>query len=159
MLKYYPSMWAMKMVTCPKCKATVDTPIKEFILPRKTTRPGEKPKTTTAIGMFECPSCKTEFRATFDKAVDPTSIKSMVKKIKIVEGALVNTLKNLHEKIQSLETERSSLLLEIEELKKMAESKATALESEITMLREEVKSLKDLLGYEETEAEPHTKKR
>lgn len=147
------------MVTCPKCKANVDTPIKEFIFPRKTIRPGEKPKATTAIGMFECPNCKNEFRATFDKAPEPTSIKSMVKKIKIVEGALVNTLKNLHEKIQKLETERSSLLLEIDELKKMAESKATALESEITMLREEVKSLKDLLGYEETEEEPRTKKR
>lgn len=146
------------MVTCPKCKTNVDTPIKEFTLPRKTTRPNEKPKATTAIGMFECPNCKTEFRATFDKA-EPTSIKSMVKKIKIVEGALVNTLKNLHEKIQKLETERSSLLLEIDELKKMAESKATALESEITMLREEVKSLKDLLGYEETDEEPHAKKR
>jgi len=43
-------------------------------------------------------------------------------------------------------------MIEIGELKKVAESKATALESEVTMLREEVKSLRDLLGYrEETE--------
>jgi hypothetical protein len=48
-----------------------------------------------------------------------------------------------------LETERKNLLLEIEELRKMADSKAKALESEITMLREEVKSLRVLLGAEE----------
>jgi hypothetical protein len=41
--------------------------------------------------------------------------------------------------------------LEIEELKKMADSKAKALENEISMLREEVKSLRVLLGAEETE--------
>ena len=48
-----------------------------------------------------------------------------------------------------MEAERANLLLEIEKLKKMAESKVSALESEISMLREEVKSLRELLGYEE----------
>jgi len=103
--------------------------------------------------MFECPDCKARFRASVEKPLEKTGIKSMVEKIKTIEGEFVNTLKNLREKIQKLETERSNLLLEIEELKKMAESKANALESEITMLRDEVKSLKDLLGYMETEGE------
>ncbi|MDH5483255.1 MAG: hypothetical protein OEY22_10345 [Candidatus Bathyarchaeota archaeon] len=62
--------------------------------------------------------------------------------------------KNLAEKIKTLETERQNLLLEIEELKKMADSKTKALESEISMLREEVKSLRILLGAEEQEPEP-----
>jgi regulator of replication initiation timing len=60
-------------------------------------------------------------------------------------------LRNIVEKLKGLETERKNLLLEIEELKKMADSKAKALESEVSMLREEVKSLRVLLGAEETE--------
>jgi len=63
----------------------------------------------------------------------------------------MNSFKNVVEKLKTLETERKNLLLEIEELKKMADSKAKALESEISMLREEVKSLRILLGAEETE--------
>jgi uncharacterized protein (UPF0335 family) len=55
-------------------------------------------------------------------------------------------LKNTIEKIKNLEAEKKNLLLEIEELKKMADAKATALESEIAALREEVKSLKILMG-------------
>jgi len=58
-----------------------------------------------------------------------------------------------------LETERRNLMLEIEELKKMADSKAKALESEIGMLREEVKSLRVLLGSEEEEPNLGQKKR
>jgi regulator of replication initiation timing len=66
----------------------------------------------------------------------------------------MSNLKNVVENIKKLETERNNLLLEIEELKKMADSKARALESEITMLREEVKSLRVLLGAEEPEPPP-----
>lgn len=139
------------MVTCPKCRATVETPTKTWQLPRKTTKPGEESKMT--VGMFECSNCKTKFRASFEKPSERASIKSMVEKIKGIEGEFVNTLKNLREKLQKLESERSTLLLEIDELKKAAESKASAIENEITMLRDEVKSLKELLGYSESENE------
>ena len=71
----------------------------------------------------------------------------------------MTTFKNIIEKIKSLETERRSLLLEIEELKKMADSKASALENEVSMLREEVKSLRLLLGTGEPEFGPEPKKR
>ena len=72
----------------------------------------------------------------------------------------MNNLKNLVEKLRTLETERKNLLLEIEELKKMADSKTKALESEISMLREEVKSLRVLLGAEEIEPDfGHKKKK
>lgn len=64
----------------------------------------------------------------------------------------MNNFKGTVEKIRSLENERKNLLLEIEELRKMADSKAKALESEVGMLREEVKSLRILLtGGEEPE--------
>ena len=63
----------------------------------------------------------------------------------------MNGIKGTVEQIRALETERQNLLLEIEELKKMADAKARALESEISMLRDEVKELRLLLtGEEET---------
>ena len=48
-----------------------------------------------------------------------------------------------------LETERWGLLVEIENLKKVAQSRANTLESEVNRLREELRSLKDLLGASE----------
>ena len=71
------------------------------------------------------------------------------------EGPLesMSSFKNIIEKLRTLENERKNLLLEIEELKKMADSKAKALESEVGMLREEVKSLRMLLGAEEPPAD------
>jgi hypothetical protein len=57
----------------------------------------------------------------------------------------MSTFKSTIEKIRSLEEEKKSLLLEIEELKKMSEAKATALECEVNALRDEVKSLKTLM--------------
>jgi len=61
------------------------------------------------------------------------------------------SLKNTIEKIKGLETEKKSLILEIEELKKNADAKATALESEVNALRDEVRSLRILMeGSEPT---------
>jgi len=62
------------------------------------------------------------------------------------------------EKIKTLENERRNLLLEIEELKRMADAKARALESEISMLRDEVKSLRILLSGEELEPDTTLRK-
>ncbi len=72
---------------------------------------------------------------------------------------LMSTFKNVVEKLKTLESERRSLLLEIEELKKMADSKAKALENEVSMLREEVKSLRVLLGADEPRLEPEPKRK
>jgi len=63
----------------------------------------------------------------------------------------MSSLKSVIERFRTLESERNSLLLEIDELKKMADTKAKALESEVSMLREELKSLKVLLGVNEDE--------
>jgi regulator of replication initiation timing len=71
----------------------------------------------------------------------------------------MNAFKNVVEKLKSLETERRNLLLEIEELKKMADSRAKALENEVGMLREEVKSLRILLGSDEPELPPEPKRK
>jgi len=79
--------------------------------------------------------------------------------IKITNGTDMSSFKNIVEKIRTLENERKNLLLEIEELKKMADAKAKALESEIDMLRDEVKSLRTLLSGEEQETELGQKKK
>ena len=71
----------------------------------------------------------------------------------------MNGIKSTIEQIRTLETERRNLMLEIEELKKMADAKAKALESEINMLRDEVKELRLLLSGEEDADDLSRKKR
>ena len=70
----------------------------------------------------------------------------------------MSTLKSTIERIRSLEEEKKSLLLEIEELKQMSEAKATALESEVSALRDEIKSLKLLMTGLEPKADRKLKK-
>jgi uncharacterized protein (UPF0335 family) len=79
--------------------------------------------------------------------------------LQIGKETAMSSFKSIVEKIRALEAERRNLLLEIEELKKMADAKAKALESEINMLRDEVKSLRTLLSGEEQEAELGQKKK
>jgi hypothetical protein len=77
----------------------------------------------------------------------------------MTNGMTMNGIKNTIEQIRALETERRNLLLEIEELKKMADAKARALETEINMLRDEVKELRLLLSGEEDITDMNHKKR
>ena len=77
----------------------------------------------------------------------------------MLQAMTMSSLKSTIERIRALETERKNLLLEIEELKRMADAKAKALENEITMLRDEVKSLRLLLSGEEIDAEFGRKKK
>lgn len=136
------------MVKCPKCGTNVTSPVKTWPIPsRKPLKNGEEPK---LAGIFECSNCKARFRAAVEtetKTEEMANIKNMVARIKGIRGELVQTLKSLHEKIKTLETERANLMIEIDKLRKVAESRASALESEVNMLRDEVKSLRDLLGY------------
>ena len=55
----------------------------------------------------------------------------------VSEAETMSNFKSTIERIRALESERKNLLLEIEELKRMADAKAKALESEINMLRDE----------------------
>ena len=134
------------MTKCPECGVQAGVPYKTWSISRKS-KSGDTTETT--FGMFDCSECGHKFRAGVKKEEEikkQLSIISVAEKIKGIEGEFVDTLKNLREKLKTLGTERANLLLEIDELKKMAEAKANALESEIGMLREEVDSLKQLLG-------------
>jgi len=71
----------------------------------------------------------------------------------------MSSFKSTIERIRALESERQNLLLEIDELKRMADAKAKALESEISMLRDEVKSLRVLLSGEGLDADFGKRKR
>jgi len=138
------------LAKCPKCGTDVSTPVKTWPIPsRKPPKEGEEPRLSA---LFECPNCKARFRAVVDVESEvrkPANIKDMVDRIKGIQGELMQTLKNLRDKIKTLETERANLMIEIDKLKKIADSRVNALESEVSMLREEVKSLRDLLGYSE----------
>ncbi|MEM3672820.1 MAG: hypothetical protein QW468_01135 [Candidatus Bathyarchaeia archaeon] len=139
-----------RLVNCPKCGTEVTTPIKTWSITRKPSKGEEESKLT--MGLFACQNCNAKFKTVLDtktKIEEIASIKNMVEKIKEIKGGLMQTLKNLREKIKTLETERANLMIEIEKLKKAAESRVNALESEVSMLREEVKSLRELLGYTE----------
>jgi vacuolar-type H+-ATPase subunit I/STV1 len=143
------------LVECPKCGAKASTPIKTWSLPsRRQSKTGEETK--VQVGIFECTECKAKFRAAVEPQPEPmkeeaadANIQDMVDRIKGIKGELMLTLRNLRDKIKTLETERANLMLEIDELRKVAESRVNALDSEVSMLREEVKSLRDLLGYSE----------
>jgi hypothetical protein len=136
------------MNICPECGSNVEAPYKTWSVKRK--RAGTNETTETVLGMFDCPGCGSRFRAgVHSDSEKELNIKGVAQKIKGIEVEFVNTLKNLREKLKTLSTERANLLVEIDELKKMAEAKANALESEIGMLREEVSSLKQLLGVGE----------
>jgi predicted nucleic acid-binding Zn-ribbon protein len=70
----------------------------------------------------------------------------MIEEIKGIEKGLMQTLRNVREKIEKLESEKAGLLAEIENLRKVGEDRAVALEREVAMLRKEVESMKKLLG-------------
>ena len=60
----------------------------------------------------------------------------------------MSSLQKTVEKIKSLEAEKMRLLVEIDELKKLADAKASSLEAEVASLRDDIKSLKSLMGQE-----------
>jgi hypothetical protein len=68
--------------------------------------------------------------------------KFKITKLTPYEKQEIASLRSTIERIRSLEEEKKSLLLEIEELKQLSEAKAAALESEVNALQDEVKSLK-----------------
>ena len=55
------------------------------------------------------------------------------------------TLKEMTEKIQNLEDEKSKLLEEVKMLRKEAQGKVISLECEVAVLREEAESLRKML--------------
>jgi hypothetical protein len=139
------------LVECPKCGTEVAAAVKCWtVSPRKQTEAGDVPE--FRVGIFECPKCKSKFRSRVGlepKPLEIANVRSLVEKIKEIREGLVQTLTVLRDRLKTLETDRSSLLLEIEKLKEAAESRADALEVEVSQLRAELKSLKELLGSTE----------
>ena len=77
------------------------------------------------------------------------NFRDMVARVEGIKEGLTRNLANLREKIKMLETEKDRLLIEIEDVRKAAESRANELENEVNMLREVIRSYKDLLGNRE----------
>lgn len=74
-------------------------------------------------------------------STDKYSIDTSVAKLKQIQIGLREVVANLHEKIETIESEP------LEKLRVDVESKATDLEAEVKRLREDLKAVKDLLGY------------
>lgn len=135
------------MVECPSCGTQVAVAIKTWPVSFKKQGSCSQPK--FFIGIFECPECKSKFRSRVESAAKPAEIprlQDLVVKVKGIQSGLVQAKLSLHEKISRLETERGSLMLELGDMQRDAESRAESLEKEICQLREEIKSLKELLG-------------
>ncbi|HMK93930.1 MAG TPA: hypothetical protein VK536_00880 [Candidatus Limnocylindrales bacterium] len=69
----------------------------------------------------------------------------------------MSSAKSIVDRVRSLETEKSSLSVEVENLKKMADAKADGLANEIVTLREEINTLKILMGQEKQVPPPSEK--
>lgn len=100
---------------------------------------------------------RSDSKETGTSATKLLSATAMVSTLSDAEN--MSNFKSTVERIKALEGERKNLLLEIEELKRMADAKAKALESEINMLRDEVKSLRVLLNGEELDSDFGQKKK
>jgi uncharacterized protein (UPF0335 family)/predicted RNA-binding Zn-ribbon protein involved in translation (DUF1610 family) len=139
------------LAECPNCGTEVVVAAKCWtVAPAKLSATGYVPE--FRVGIFECPNCKSKFRSRVDpqaKSADLNNVKVLVERIQEIREGLKRTLRVLREKIERLETERASLLGDIEELKKVAEARANALEVDVKELREELRSLRKLLGVSE----------
>jgi uncharacterized Zn finger protein (UPF0148 family) len=144
------------LADCPNCGTEVAVAVKCWtVSPARYSARGYLPE--FRVGIFECPICKSKFRSRVNSTAKPAEtkhIKNLVEKVKEIHEGLTQTLRVLREKINTLETERATLLVEIEQLKKVAESRANALEVEVKQLRDEIKSLRELLGDSEERVEP-----
>lgn len=136
------------LVQCPNCGTEAVSAVKSW--PVAFMKPGEGvPKQQLYIGIFECPKCKSKFRSRVESAVEfagTINAVGLAERIGSIRDGLAQTLKTLRLKIRTLEIERSSLLTEVEELKRVAELRASALETEVNQLREEIGALKEVLG-------------
>lgn len=136
------------MSVCPNCGTKV--PVASKIWPVYTI--GNKEPTLGTdffIGIFECKNCKTKFNEKIpiqDQSQRTVNVKNKAERIMRIHGELMQTIKALKEKIAKLQSEKSNLMTEIENLRKMAEARVVTLETEVGQMREEAKSLRDLLG-------------
>ena len=139
------------LAECPNCGTEVVVAAKCWtVAPAKLSATGYVPE--FRVGIFECPNCKSKFRSKVDpqaKSADLNNVKVLAERIQEIREGLKRTLRVLREKIERLETERASLLVDIEKLKRMAEARANALEVDVKELREELRSLRKLLGVSE----------
>ena len=136
------------MVECPSCGTEVANAVKSW--PVSFRNHGESDAhSQLCIGIFECPECKSKFRSRVEpttESAETASVSDLVERIKGIREGFTQTLATLRDRIRMLETERSGVLGEMDELKRDAESRADALEAEVEQLREEVKSLRELFG-------------
>jgi septal ring factor EnvC (AmiA/AmiB activator) len=143
------------LVKCPNCEAEVSQPTKSWPVTFK--KPSEmNAQAQFSVGVFDCPNCKSKFRArvqtTASTTPSQTNVAVLVERINTIRDGLSQTLKALQLKIRTLETERASLLNEAEELRRTAEQRASALEAEVGQLRREIKSMRELLDPAANEA-------
>lgn len=102
--------------------------------------------------IYECPKCKATFNSNSGasktvhlESLQPTFL-HLIDRLSNVQSGLIENLEKLRRNLYLLESERPSVLFELETLRKSSEFKADGLEEDVNKLREEIRDLKDVLG-------------
>ena len=83
------------MAECVNCGTIVASPLKTWSMHGRPSKTGRRFKLT--IGLYKCPTCGKKFRVVLGK--EKTTINTMIGEIKGIEKGLMQTLRNLREKI------------------------------------------------------------
>lgn len=106
------------------------------------------------LEVFNCPACRTMFtqnaapQSSSTAALGTSGASSSEKLSSILQGFKQN-LENLRQNLNVLQTERSSVLFELETIRKDQECRADVLEEDVNRLRLEIQDLKEVLGLNE----------
>lgn len=150
---------AHALTTCPFCKTEVPTPSRSWLLANAQTAGGQK----LFLSLFQCQHCGADFTRHMlswqkpvaamlvvdEASVLRANVKNRIDGLIRLEGMLMQTLKELHEKIKLLEDERAKLQAEVADLRKAAEARVATLEGEVGQLKADAKALKELLAAAE----------
>ncbi|MCW4004532.1 MAG: hypothetical protein NWE95_11545 [Candidatus Bathyarchaeota archaeon] len=80
-----------------------------------------------------------------NNASETVKIEAAISKLEKIQFGLRQNLADLHKHLEVINSE-PKLLLDIENFKKDAETRASNLEVEVKQLRQEIKALRELLG-------------
>jgi rubredoxin len=138
------------MVNCPNCGA------KQTSVTRTVTALQVKNGILTPeydVEIFECPKCKyifnpshNAFRQKRQQQNNESSVTVLYERLSEVQLGFKQNIANLRRNLATLETERPSVLLELETLRKDSESRAVGLEEDVNRLRGEIRDLREVLG-------------
>lgn len=137
------------LVNCPNCGTRQAKSVKTIKISQTIQ---DHTLTHEVDAIYECPKCKSTFNSNLgaSKTVHPESVQPtflhLIDRLSNVQLGLIENLEKLRRNLDLLESERPSVLFDLETLRKNSEYKADGLEEDVNKLREEIRDLKEVLG-------------